>query len=76
MTNDFQPFKQSGFEFVQDRHFAALFLTIENAGRVGDGRGERRLHRNSSVFEQPLQRILAGLLQRRNVAFPSVNCAD
>ena len=29
-----------------------------------------------SVFKQPLQRILAGLLKCWNVAFPSVNCAD
>lgn len=28
MTNDFQAFKQSGFEFVQHRHFERLFLTI------------------------------------------------
>jgi len=34
MTNAFQPFKQSGFEFVQHRHFEAVFLTIGKAGDV------------------------------------------
>jgi hypothetical protein len=42
MTNDFQPFKQSSFEFVQHGHFAALFLTIEKAGRLRGRPGERR----------------------------------
>ena len=75
MTNDFQPFKQSGFEFVQHSHFAALFLTIENAGRVRSSR-LASISPEFSVFKQPLQRILAGLLKCWNVAFPRVNCAD
>ena len=47
MTNDFQPFKQSGFEFVQHNHFAALFLTIENTGRCACRAGEHRSDLNS-----------------------------
>ena len=41
MTNAFQPFKQSGFEFVQHGHLEAVFLTIGKAGGVSGGQAAR-----------------------------------
>ena len=60
MTNAFQPFKQSGFEFVQHGHFEAVFLTIGKAGGVSGLPEEYRKRMNHKSSNSRIPRTPAG----------------
>lgn len=75
MTNGFQPFKQSGFEFGRRMAWSAAFLTFENRRRQWSAVATRGLT-SESVVKQPVQGVSAGTFERWLSGLPAINQAD